>query len=70
MEDVDIVLRVAKDSPAAVAGVEPGWLLLNGRDVMERAMVLGQPGDFPLSRSAGTVAGSAIGGENHSQISG
>lgn len=46
MEDVDIILRVAKDSPAAVAGVEPGWLLLNGRDVMERAMVLGQQETF------------------------
>ncbi len=41
MEDVDIVMRVAPGSSAESAGIEPGWLLLNGSVVLEQSIPLG-----------------------------
>lgn len=41
MEGVSVVLRVSPESPAATAGIEPGWLWLNAREVHAQSLTLG-----------------------------
>lgn len=41
MEGVSVVLRVSPESPAASAGIEPGWLWLNAREVNAASLTLG-----------------------------